>query len=142
MAIELNQSHIPNRLSRFIVICITANWPLSILRITLEFDKIIFHHLPHNLVVKGIAIGVQISSSIPGPVKSDSMSPTVRHISTFYQSCVGQALSREDEPGTRRTLRRNTASIMMGLFFATNQGPQPGGARSPPEKNFAPPTKN
>ena len=51
--------------------------------------------------------------SIPGPVKSDTVSPTLRR---FFEAVLPRPLAAETDPATRYTLRRNAASIIKIRF--------------------------
>ena len=62
------------------------------------FDELIlnFVRCPISVVVKGITIGAEGRGSIPGPVKSDTMSSTARRRFDVFMCC--QALCRGDGP--------------------------------------------
>ena len=54
----------------------------------------------------------EVWSSIPGPVKSDTVSPPLRR---FFGAVLSRRFAAAMDPAARYTLRRNTASIMNDL---------------------------
>ena len=69
-----------------------------------------------NIVGRSVGVGVKDISFGPGNLGFNSQAGQIGHnvatATTFFRSCVAQALSRVDGPATRYTLRLNTASII------------------------------
>ena len=66
----------------------------------------------------------EVGDSIPGPVKSNTVSPKARYRCNVFRICVPLALSRGNEPSTHCTLRRKNTSIkaidLMSFFLFTH----------------------
>ena len=69
-------------------------------------------HGPVSSVVQHTLSVREVWGSIPRLVELAQCRQRLATVATFLWSCVGQALNREDDPATRYTFRRNTASIM------------------------------
>ena len=77
----------------------------------------LFCHRPVCSVVRTLLLVREVLGSNPGSVKSNTESPTARHRCDVFRNYVVQTLSRGDDPATRYTFRRNTASMMTICLF-------------------------
>ena len=68
---------------------------------------------PVGVVLKGVALSAEIRGSIPGPLKSDTLSPTVRHrCDVSSELCFPSAKPLRWAQPLVYKLRHNTASLI------------------------------